>query len=520
MNKMPKKSSSYWLQNKQRSYEPLKKDIDCDICIVGGGIVGITSAYLLTKLHYKVVLIDEGQVLSKTTGHTSAKMTVQHGVKYSELIQNLGENEAKAYYEMNRTALEWMKEKIISDNLDCDYAEEAAYVYALTESGLESLEAEYEAYNTLGIDGTFERDLPFNIEVKGALKLEEQGRFHPVKYCKALLEQAINRGLKVYEETTAVNILDGEQQLVQTTSDYKIKANDVLITSHYPFYEGKGMYMMYMMRMYPERSYVLCIKPKADLSKGMYINVESPARSVRKIDINGESALLIVGEEHRTGDNINTMEKYDALYQFAVEQFGIEKIYARWSTQDMMTVSGMPYIGPLTRKDEHILVATGFNKWGMTNGTAAARLLVDYITKQPIGSRQVFHPKHTYILRRFKAFAKQNKDVVAHLVKGKFEKGQVEIDELQKNEAKIIRVDGERKGVYKNEVGDIFFVDTTCTHIGCEVNWNEAEKTWDCPCHGSRFSYDGEVLEGPAEKPLQTYDYKMIDNFLSKDSGY
>src|SRR5699024_5456537 len=191
---------------------------DCDICIVGGGIVGITSAYLLTKLHYKVVSIDEGQVLSKTTGHTSDKMTVQHGVKYSELIQNLGENEAKAYYEMNRTALEWMKEKIISDNLDCDYAEEAAYVYALTESGLESLEAEYEAYNTLGIDGTFERDLPFNIEVKGALKLEEQGRFHPVKYCKALLEQAINRGLKVYEETTAVNILDGEQQLVQTTS--------------------------------------------------------------------------------------------------------------------------------------------------------------------------------------------------------------------------------------------------------------------------------------------------------------
>src|SRR5699024_3423015 len=135
---------------------------------------------------------------------------------------------------------------------------------------------------------------------------------------------------------------------------------------------------------------------------------------------------------------------------------------------------------------------------------------------QPIGSRQVFHPKHTYILRRFKAFAKQNKDVVAHLVKGKFEKGQVEIDELQKNEAKIIRVDGERKGVYKNEVGDIFFVDTTCTHIGCEVNWNEAEKTWDCPCHGSRFSFDVEVLEGLPEKPFQTYDYKRIDSSLPK----
>lgn len=214
------------------------------------------------------------------------------------------------------------------------------------------------------------------------------------------------------------------------------------------------------------------------------------------------------------------MEHYEALEKFGEETFQLDEVLYRWSAQDLVTLDKIPYIGEITAGQHNILVATGFRKWGMTNSTAAALLFRDMIQGRKNPFERLFAPSRFYANPSLKNFFKNNADVVKHLVKGKLELSELTIDGLDPGTGGVISINGHRKGAYKDENGKVFVVDTTCTHLGCEVEWNSGDTSWDCPCHGSRFSYTGDVLEGPAEKPLQKYDYTMLDNFLSEDSGY
>lgn len=494
-------NKSYWKASTSfQTFPSLNQDIDVDVVIVGGGITGITTAYLLINEGLKVALIEADQILHGTTGHTTAKITVQHDLIYDELIQHMGEEKAKLYYEANNEALQFIRDIVGERQIDCDFSNQDAYIYTNSDQYLSKLEKEYDAYKKLGIDGQYLNSLSIDLQVKAAIMVKNQAQFHPLKYLYHLAEAFINQGGIIYEKTVAVDIEMGEQPVVITREGYKIKSSNVVIASHFPFYGIRGLYFS---RLYAERAYVLGVKAEIDLPTGMYISAENPTRSLRYAEDNGEKLLLVIGESHKTGQGVSEMLHYTALETFGDEVFNIKNIDYRWSTQDLTTLDKIPYIGPITSNKNNILVATGYRKWGMTNGTAAALLLKDIILEKDNPYQDLFTPSRFYMDPSLKEFIVQNYDVANHLIKGKLEIVEKTPIALRNDEGAIVTINGRRAGAYKDNEGKLYIVDTTCTHLGCELNWNDAERTWDCPCHGSRFSYTGEVHEGPAERPLE-----------------
>lgn len=515
---LPKNVESYWRDSVELpTFPALEKDLSVDVVIVGGGITGLTSAYLLVNEGLKVAVLEAGKLLNGTTGHTTAKITAQHGMIYDEFMHNFGKNKAKLYYEANTEALRFMTETIEKNQIDCDFSTQDAYLYASTEEYASKIEKEADAYHQLGIDGGLVDRIPFDIDIKKALVMKDQAQFHPLKYLEYLIQVITKKGGLIFEDTTCVNVETGERPAVLTRSGSKVQGEYILSCSHFPFYEGAGLYST---RMHADRSYVLAAQTKKPYPGGMYCNVEEPARSLRSVTINGQEAVLIIGENHKTGQGKDTMEYYKSLETFGEDVLGLESILYRWSAQDLVTLDKLPYVGEVTSDQPNILIATGYRKWGMTNSTAAALLFRDIVMKKKNPYRDLYAPARFYAHPSLKNFLLDNADVVGHLIKGKLEKPAKRVEDLSEDEGAAITINGHRKGAYRDTEGKLHIVDTTCTHVGCEVEWNSGDRTWDCPCHGSRFSYTGEVVEGPAEKPLQQHDHRMLDNLTSEDSGY
>lgn len=516
--KLPERAEPFWRDSVTvPGFSKLDEDLSVDVVIVGGGMTGLTSAYLLATEGFKVTVIEADKLVGGTTGHTTAKITAQHDLIYDEFLNHFGRSTARLYYEANTEALQFIKETVAKHAIDCDFSEEDAYLYATTDQYAEKLVKEVVAYKTIGIDGELLEQIPFKINVKKALVMKNQAQFHPVKYLSHLIQVIIEKGGLIFENTVAVNVETGERPTVLTRDGSRVSGDFVLACSHFPFYEGAGFYSG---RLSAHRSYLLAVKAKEKFPGGMYLSSDEPSHSLRSTQLNGEEILLIGGENHKTGQDSDTMDCYESLKEFGEQVFDFDQVLYRWSAQDLETLDKIPYIGEITAGQRNILVATGFRKWGMTNGTAAALLFKDMIQGKKNPFEKLYTPSRFYANPSLKKFFKTNADVVKHLVKGKLELSERTADSLAKGEGGVISIDGHRKGAYKDEEGKIYIVDTTCTHLGCEVEWNSGDTSWDCPCHGSRFSYTGEVLEGPAEKPLKKYDYTMLDNFLSEDSGY
>src|SRR5699024_6103380 len=300
-----------------------------------------------------------------------------------------------------------------------------------------------------------------------------------------------------------VNMEEDEgDYLLMTSQGKKVRARKVIIASHYPFYNKPSMYYA---RIYVERSYILAIKAKEKYPSGMYINAEEPSRSLRNQDTKDGELILVVGETHKSGQGEDTSIHYENLLNFASQLFTIEDVPYRWSTQDCMTVDGVPYIGYYTDDSPNLYIATGFQKWGMTNSIVSAMILKDLIVEGESPWQDVYNPSRKTITASAKELISQGVNVAGQLIDGKLSKLPDELD-LELGEAQVYKSDGERIGVFKDDEGKLHFVDTTCTHMGCELNWNSAEKSWDCPCHGSRFTYGGDIIQGPAVRPLNFGD--------------
>src|SRR5699024_590967 len=237
----------------------------------------------------------------------------------------------------------------------------------------------------------------------------------------------------------------------------------------------------YPTRMYADRSYILAAKSDLQYPGGMYITAETPTRSIRKTMMDGEELWLIGGESHKTGQGDSTITYYEALQYFATQHFSISEFLYRWSAQDLVTLDKMPYIGRVTEKQDNVFVATGYRKWGMTNGTAAAKLIRNLIVEKECRFEELFTPSRFQADPAIKKFMSYNLDVAKHLIKGKLEYTDANLDDLKKGEANIIRINGKRTGAFRDEENNLHLVDTTCTHLGCEVDWNKAEQSWDCP---------------------------------------
>ncbi|EDL65326.1 FAD-dependent oxidoreductase [Bacillus sp. SG-1] len=502
---IPKESYSYWrkaAEEKGLGFEKLgSQTYHADVTIVGAGITGIIAAYLLSREGKKVVLVEGDRVMNGTTGYTTAKISAQHGLIYDELLKHHGEEKASLYYQANVEALNFIEKLIEELNISCEFTKLPSYVYSETEKGSEEIRMEAEAYQQLNIPGelTEETDLPF--QVTSALKMPNQAQFHPVNFLMPLLEEITSNGGTIFEHTRVTRI-NGENPVEVVTEDGgKITSQKVIVSTHFPINDFRGFYFS---RLDIERSYTLAAKTDDEIPDGMYLSADQPKRSIRySTDSNGGKMILFGGDSHKTGEGGDTTDHYHNLQHFAEKHFSIKDYPYRWSAQDLTTLDKVPYIGPVTEHQPNILVATGYAKWGMTNGTAAALLIADLVQERDNLFEELFTPSRFNANPAVKNFVKENADVAMQFVKGKLGKPDKKLEELEKGEGSVVTVDGKRAGAYRNENGEVTVVDTTCTHMGCELGWNNAEKSWDCPCHGSRFSVCGDVIEGPAVKPLK-----------------
>lgn len=497
---------SYWLDStKKTNYPSLNQNIEVDVCIIGGGISGVTSAFMLKRKGLNVALLEVDNILEGTTARTTAKITSQHGLIYKKLIDQVGENKAKQYIDANETAIKFIKNIVKEKNIDCDFKELPAYVYASTDEYIKKIKDEVDASKKLGMNSTFVENLDLPFDVKGAIRFENQAQFHPRKYLLELADEVDGNGSYIFENTKVIDIQDGDIVKIITSNENIISAKKVVIATHFPIENFRALYFS---RIYTERSYILGALIKDNLPEGMYISAEKPTRSLRYQDYNGRKMLLIGGDGHKTGQGEDTEIHYENLKNFAKENFDIEDIPYRWSTQDCMPIDDIPFIGKITRNSENIFLSTGFKKWGMTNATASAMILTDLITNIKNPYSEVFNPSRFNIKGSLSTFLKKNLNVGYEFIKGKLKTENIDI-EVATGEGKVVNLNGRRVGFYKHNDGRTYIVDTTCTHLGCELSWNNAEKSWDCPCHGSRFSFDGTIMEGPA---LQRLKVKIIED--------
>lgn len=502
-NIIPNKPVSYWrATNEFPTFSKLTEDIDTDVVIVGAGLTGITAAYLLSSSGKNIVVIEGNKILEGTTGFTTAKVTAQHGTVYQQLISIFGEEKARLYYEANIEAKNFMEKTAQELAIDCDFEQADAYLYAMTDQGAETLQKEMDAYNTLGIKGsslTKETGLPFI--VKEALKLENQAQFHPVKYATGLLKKAVENGVTFYEHSRAKKI--NSDNSIELVDGIQIRAKKVLVCSHFPFNDEDGLYFT---RMSVERSYALAAKIEGKYPKGMYLNVEKPSRSIRTtLDADGIRYLILGGEGHETGrQKGDTMSKYEAVAAFGREQFNIKQYDYRWSAQDLVTLDQLPYVGTMTAGLSDVIVATGYAKWGMTNSTVAAQIMTDNVLEKENRFADLYNPIRSKMKKEdIKNFTKLNASVAKELIKGKTEKIDVLFKDLELGKGDIVKLDGQKVGAFRDVTGEVYLVKPVCTHLGCDVVFNDAECSWDCPCHGSRYTPKGDVIEGPAYEPLE-----------------
>jgi glycine/D-amino acid oxidase-like deaminating enzyme/nitrite reductase/ring-hydroxylating ferredoxin subunit len=503
---------SYWIASTtQNEYPALNENINVDVAIIGGGISGISCACMLNKEGVKTAIIEADRILRGTTGYTTAKITSQHGLIYTKIKKQMSEEFAKQYAEANESAIRMIEQTAKDKQIECDLSSQSAYIYTLQDKYIDKLSEETKAASSLGIKAVFLEETPLPFPVKAAVRFDNQAQFHPRKFLLPLADEYMNSGGKIFELSRVVDIENDGPYVIITHSGNKVTAEKLIIASHYPLYNKAGLYFT---RIYAERSYVVAVRAKENYPGGMYIAAEESGHSFRNQVSDAGELILVGGEQHKTGQGEDTRQNYEALRAFSEKTFTVEDIPYRWSTQDCMTLDGLPFVGHFTSKTPNMYITTGYCKWGMTNSIAAAMILKDLIINGKSPWQDVYNPSRQTILSSARNFIVENLNVADKLIAGKISSLPEQV-EVKPGEEKIIEANGQRTGVYRDEQSMLHTVDTTCTHMGCELNWNSAEKSWDCPCHGSRFSYKGEVLEGPALKPLNLQkDINTIEKLI------
>ena len=419
------------------TFPTLNENIKTDVLIIGGGMAGILTAYMLKEKGIEAVIVEKDRICGATTGNTTAKITLQHGLIYHKLLTSEGMVKSKGYMEANKAALEKFGE--LCRHIDCDYETKDNYVYTLTDS--QSLEKELDALHRMGYTADLCEKLPLPLITQGAIRFRNQAQFHPLKFVSAIAKE-----LDIYENTQVLEMIGN----LVVTDRGNIQADKVIVATHFPFINKHGSYFL---KLYQHRSYVIALKGAPNVN-GMYVDDDKKGLSFR----NYGDLLLIGGGDHRTGKQGGSWRE---LRNFAVKYYPFSQEKYRWAAQDCMSLDAVPYIGRYSKNTHDLYVATGFNKWGMTGSMTAAMLLADKISDTDNKYAEVFDPSRSIL------------------------KPQLALNAF---EATVNLLTPAKK---------------RCPHLGCALKWNRYEHSWDCPCHGSRFTEDGRVIENPANKDLK-----------------
>jgi glycine/D-amino acid oxidase-like deaminating enzyme len=445
------------------SYAALSADEEADVVVIGGGWIGLTTALLLAQDGADVVLLEGGRLGSRTSGNTTGKVTSQHGAIYADLIDRHGEDKARLYAEANQAAVGRVAELADSLEIDCELTRTPAFVY--TTDSAEKLKREADAATSLGLPAHLTDGREVGVPASAAVRFDDQVQLHPVKYLGGLAAALTRLGGRIYEQTRVVDLDDSV--VAGTESGPQVRARHAVVATLLPF----GLTGGYFARTRPQESHGIAVRLPTEAPTGMAISIDSPVRSTRPWPGGGPNGLIVVGGGHETG----TVEDTEAIYQGLADWVSSTWDHAiqaehRWSAHDYSTPDLVPYVGK-SPGHSSILIATGMHKWGLSNGMVAAGILSDLIADRPNRWHSL------YDARRI-----GDAHAVAKLLKDNLKVGK---DFATGHLSRALHTDK-----------------PVCTHAGCALTWNNADTTWDCSCHGSRFAADGAVLDGPATEPL------------------
>jgi glycine/D-amino acid oxidase-like deaminating enzyme/nitrite reductase/ring-hydroxylating ferredoxin subunit len=492
---LPGRPISPWREGADRpDRPPLERDLEVDVCVVGAGIAGLSVAYELSRGGASVAVLEGRRIGDGVTGNTTAKLTALQGTRYTSMLSTHGVEVARAYADANEWGIERVEAIAGELGIDCDLRRKPCFTYTEDEGRVAELEREAEAARVAGLDAvlTTETDLPF--DVAGAVKVEDEAEFQPVAYLVGLAAELDRDAPTVYERSRAVRAGgDG----VELENGATVKAERTVLATQIPFAD-RGLFFA---RASVARSYATTARLDGPVPQGMDLQAESPTRTLRAVPWDGGELLLVGGESHELGHG-DPAEKFRAVERFARERFDVAEFEHRWSAHDFMPDDGLPYVGRLSPLSDRVLVVSGLAKWGLAMSAAAGGILADRVLGRESDWATTFDPWRRPPLSAATTLVRHNADSGFHFFKDRLQRSH-SVEDLARGQGRVVGSGLEQLAVHRDDAGRLHALSARCTHLGCIVGWNSGELTWDCPCHGSRYTADGEVISGPATRALE-----------------
>lgn len=476
---------------------PLEGDSHGQVVVVGAGVTGLTTAVLLAEAGMDVVVLEARRVAAGTTGGTTGKLTSQHGMIYADLAERHGADVARAYGLANEAAISQVADLCQRHDIAADLAPADSYLYVEVGGDIDPVLRETEVASQLGLPAEWVESTPLPVPVAGALRFTDQARLHAVRYCNGLARALEGLGAVVYGDTRVTSVEEHGDGVRATTDRGVVTAEHVVLATLAPITD-RGFEFA---RLRPSRSYGIAARVDGPVPDGMYMSAGQPTRSVSHHRDGDDTYVLVVGQSHETG-HASGVGYDDALVDFARRHFEVHDIPFRWSAQDVVPDDRLPFVGTTAFADR-IHVATGFQKWGLTNAMVAGRVLVDVIAGTDNPMADMLSPTRASIAASARAFIEHNLDVARRFVGDRVVPQAGDVEDIPPGGGATVRVDGHLMAVSRDEEGHATALSAVCSHLGCIVQWNGAERSWDCPCHGSRFGPLGDVITGPATRPLR-----------------
>lgn len=475
----------------QSSFDKLSKNMLTDVVIIGGGITGLTTAYHFMNKKHNVVLLEGDKFFTGTTCKSTGKLTYLQDLKYQDIYNVYDFETAKLYYESQKDGIRLAK-KIINDNqIECDFTKTSSITFTEEDKELKRFNKEQEILDLLEVKYYTSSSHIKDSKIKRMILVKNTYVFNPVKYLKGLIKvikKADN--IKMYENSRVTKIKKEENCYVAYANDYEIKTKKIVIACNYPFFTIPGFTPL---KTYVEKSYITATK--IDMVKNICgITSNLPTVSFRYHNDKEDNYFIYLNNSSKICNKLNYKKNYDECVKKAKDITGKTPNY-KWTNMDVMTNDFMPLIGRISEEDKNVFIATGYNTWGMTNGTIAGKILYDLINNRKNKYEKVFDPTRSMTVKKFKNFLintvlSNTKAYAFNLIKKN--------PSWYKNKACVTKVDGKRVGIYFDNDGNKHTVSNVCPHLKCFLTFNEVDKTWDCPCHGSRFDIDGNVVKGPS----------------------
>ena len=507
MSELPELGSHWMATAPSAPYPAADTDLEVDTAVVGGGMAGLSTAWELARAGRSVAVLEAGRIAAGVTGNTTAKLSALHTVTYDRLRRTRGAEAARLYARSQMDAVERAAEIVDELGVDCEWERVPAFTYVDDTARVGEIEAEADAAAEAGLPAEFVSGegtgLPF--PVAGAVRVPDQAQFHPRKYLLALAADLTARGGRIYERTRVTGLTEGEPCRLTTKEGTTVTARDVVVATHYPVFDRALLFT----RLSPRRELAIAAPVPTDRDPGgMYITSEHRIRSVRTAPYGEGQRLLIVTGESFTPGTGDSAERLRRLAGWAREHFPGIELSHRWAAQDNDPTDTVPLVGRFHPGSRHTYVATGFGGWGISGGVVASRLITALIAGDGPPWAGLYDPRRLVsAAREAPSFVRHQADVGRHFVGDRLTTAHTgSAAELAPGSGAVLRVNGSRRAVYRDEEGRLHSVSARCTHLGCLVGFNHAERTWECPCHGSRFGVDGSVLQGPATAPLRRYE--------------